>query len=998
MSQSSLYQYLNQNPKISLLALPDSKACDQAKEVADYLGYEPHLLSDIRALPGEDLRSYREEIFDTLGALGAYHRSTYQKKILLSPLRTLLQPLPKSELLEGESVAFGDQIDLKALKEKLFAWGYSFTDVVQDRGEVSVRGDIIDLFPPDEQAPVRISLFDIEIESIRRFDTGSQLCETEELESFQLSPAYFALQEEDWKTMSRAMENDSSDLLTKDIASLGLWHLGEKSEFLVHVLPCVLATETVAELDEAYLLDSPLVLRETFEALPVVPDIPGCQDIAAVTDPAALLSLHKNRKATVIARNEALLKQYGLVEMREKYRHREANHVLNILTPDELIISLNHKSKTKKRRKNHIILDELATGEYVVHEQYGIGIFQGITSAEVLGARRDFVAIRYQGEDRVLLPVENLDAIDRYIADSGSVPVLDRLGKGSFAKLKEKVKERLFAIAAEIIKVAAKREMARGSTVKSTQAEYRGFVESAGFAYTEDQQKSIEEIFSDLSSGRVMDRLLSADVGFGKTEVAMNALFMAVKSGLQCAVITPTTLLSHQHFLGMRQRMEPFGIRIAKLDRFVSAKEKKEVLRRANEGELDIIIGTHAILSVEWKRLGLVVVDEEHKFGVKQKEAIKNLRENTHLLSMSATPIPRTLNMALSKIKGMSQILTPPTDRLPVRTFVKEYDEGVVKEAILREMRRGGQVFYVFNNIGTIQMKQKELQGLLPDLKITILHSKISSSDSEKIMLDFAEKKYDLMLSTSIVESGIHLPNVNTMLVENADRFGIADLHQLRGRVGRASREGFCYFLVKDKEILTEEAKKRLVALENNSFLGSGSVLAYHDLEIRGGGNLIGEAQSGHIKNIGYALYLRMLEDAISQLSGEPESAQQKEVDIKLSVSAYLSPDLIQGDRVRLEIYRRLSQCEAVSEVHGIESEICDRFGKPDLSTQQFLQLIIIKILSRERNVKSIMNYGQNITLILEDERKVSLTSKSKDDDDILAAVLEKLRSKGNLT
>jgi transcription-repair coupling factor (superfamily II helicase) len=376
---------------------------------------------------------------------------------------------------------------------------------------------------------------------------------------------------------------------------------------------------------------------------------------------------------------------------------------------------------------------------------------------------------------------------------------------------------------------------------------------------------------------------------------------------------------------------------------------------------------------------------------VKQKEALKQLSMDVHVLSMSATPIPRSLNMALSKIKGYSELRTPPTERKGVRTFVKSFDETVIKEAVRRELRRGGQVFYVYNSIAGIESKKAELLEILPELRIATLHSKITAAQTEKEMLKFEKGEYDLLLSTSIIESGIHLPRVNTMIVDGADRFGMADLHQLRGRVGRGKVEGYCYFLVENKEALTDQAKRRLIALESNSFLGSGAVLAYHDLEIRGGGNLIGESQSGHIKQIGYALYLKMLEDAIRALTSEGTPAK-KSVEVKLSVTAYISDALVPHDRVRLELYRRLSACEEPHDVVEIEAEIEDRFGRPDLPTRQFLDLVTIKVLARQKGIERISNYNENITLQYNDEKKAYLKARSRDDDDLLATVLEALR------
>ncbi|NCB55509.1 MAG: DEAD/DEAH box helicase, partial [Epsilonproteobacteria bacterium] len=527
--------------------------------------------------------------------------------------------------------------------------------------------------------------------------------------------------------------------------------------------------------------------------------------------------------------------------------------------------------------------------------------------------------------------------------------------------------------------------------IESSAEALAAFQDDAGFVYTEDQKRTISEILNDLHSGKMMDRLLSGDVGFGKTEVAMNAIFATVQKGYQALLIAPTTLLCSQHFKSLSTRFSKYGIRVAQLDRFTTPAQKQTILKGLKDGSLHVCVGTHALFDVELHNPALIVVDEEHKFGVKQKEKLKNFRENVHILSMSATPIPRSLNMALSSIKQYSQLLTPPNDREDVRTFVKEYDEKVIKEAILRELRRGGQVFFVHNRIATIEDKRKALQRMMPHLRILTLHSEISASVTEKEMLRFEEKAYDVLLSTSIIESGIHIPNVNTIMIDSADHFGMADLHQLRGRVGRGKRQGFCYFLVKNKEELSEAAKKRLIALESNSYLGSGSILAYHDLEIRGGGNLVGEAQSGHIKHIGYALYLKMLEDAINALLGKAPVAH-REVDIKLSINAFISEQYIFEERVRLELYRRLSRCQNVQELFLIEEEMLDRFGKLDVTTRQFLQLIEIKILAAQKGISLISNYHQMITIKYETEQKTTLQSRSRDDDDVIACVLTYLK------
>ncbi|MDR0761736.1 MAG: transcription-repair coupling factor [Campylobacteraceae bacterium] len=987
--QAAVFEYLKQKSDVEIIICKDDKDAFAVSNAAMFAGRKAFVLPDFRASFGDDLRSYRSELFELINILGEYYKESSEKKILVSPLRTLLHPLPKSHLFETAVIEFADTIKLDEFKEKLLRWGYSFVDIVEERGEVSFRGDIADIYPTNFENAVRICFFDNQVESIRYFSPQSQKSQKEELQSIAITPALFSLDSSSYEKMSEDVKKLSSNSISQDVESLGFWTLGENAENYLSEKKSVYAYKMDGELEEAsqfYNTD-----LKFLKSIPVIPEPSVFKDLQ-ISAIKPFLEFHKEQKIKILARSEALIKQAD-IEIGGNVEFIQSPLIVNLISEKEIIISLNHPSQKKRKKHPSILLDELKIGDYVVHENYGIGIFRGLQNTTVLGAKRDFIFIEYQDEDKLLLPVENLNLIDRYIADSGSAAVVDRLGKGSFLKLKEKTRAKLFEIAKEIINIAAKRELVEGFKMDVLNVPADEFWESAGFIYTADQKRSVDEILQDFSSGKVMDRLLSGDVGFGKTEVAMNAILCAAKNGFQSLFIVPTTLLSLQHFKSVSKRFESFGIKTAKLDRFSSPKEKSLVLKELKDGTIDVCIGTHALLGVNCKNLALLIIDEEHKFGVKQKEKLKNLRENIHILSMSATPIPRSLNMALSSIKQYSQILTPPSDREDVRTFVKEYDEKIVREAILRELRRGGQVFYIHNRIATINAKAKELKSIIPNIRILVLHSEISDSISEDEILKFENREYDILLSTSIVESGIHLPNANTIIIESANRFGIADLHQLRGRVGRAHNQGFCYFLVDNKEELNEGSRKRLLALESNSFLGSGSVLAYHDLQIRGGGNLIGEAQSGHIKHIGYSLYLRMLEDAINELMNKTPLKRQ-DIDIKLSVSAYLSESCISEDRLRLELYRRLSKCESVNEVYVIEEEIEDRFGRLDEPSKQFLSLIIIKILASDLGFKSIVNYKDNITVTDKNDKRIYLKSASFDDDDIISSILGFLRTK----
>ncbi|BAF72982.1 transcription-repair coupling factor [Sulfurovum sp. NBC37-1] len=989
--QSNIYEYLENVKEEKLLLCKDDKEALQIRDVAQLLGFDTFVLPDIRVNMGEDLRAYVEDLQLFFAQLSAYHASD-RKKILISPVRTVLLPFPKPEFFRNKVLEFGDTVDLNELKDTLYQWGYHFTDIAASRGEVSFRGDIIDIFPIDAEKPYRISLFDDEIESIQHYDEATQKRFEEELDSVEFTPAFLALDKKQYEALRKRVERSRYDTFVKDIDSLGLWHLEDLGQSALEQFPAVWASNLDEELKEIYELGEPLVPRKEF-LLPAIPEGSRYRDLEVV-DPNKLLEAHKDKKITVIARNESIVRGSELSTF-ENIEFVYQDGIVNIMGDDRLILSLNKPLKKKRVKKATIILDELKPGDYVVHENHGVGIFKGIEKRDVLGATSEFVVIFYQNEDSLLIPVSSLEVIDRYVAEGGALPVLDRLGKASFKKLKGKVREKLFAIASQIINLSAQRHLKKGIRMKIDREEHTLFMSKAGFLHTEDQERAINDMLDDMSSGRMMDRLLSADVGFGKTEVAMNGMFVAVRNGYQAMMIAPTTLLSSQHYKSLKERFYDYGFKVAKLDRFSTTKEKNAILKGLAEGTIDVVVGTHALLKAKFKNLALVIIDEEHKFGVKQKEALKEMSIDVHLLSMSATPIPRSLNMALSEVKSFSEILTPPTERQGVRTFVKSYDDKVIKEAILREMRRGGQIFYVFNSIAGIDEKKKQLLEILPKLRVAVLHSKISAKETEDEMLKFEDGEYDVLLSTSIVESGIHMPHANTMIVEGADNFGIADLHQLRGRVGRGGREGYCYFMVTDKDRLTENAKKRLIALESHSDLGSGAVLAFHDLEIRGGGNIIGEAQSGHIKQIGYSLYLRMLEDAIKELSGQDKEVAHN-IDMKLSIDAYLNEELIEEDRLRLELYRRLSLCETTGEVYEIEAEIADRFGKPDTITRQFIDVMVMKVLAKQQEISKVSSYGENVFIEFREEGKerVVLKSNSKDDDDIIAAAMGYL--KGN--
>ncbi|WP_187856689.1 transcription-repair coupling factor [Helicobacter pylori] len=998
MIQSSLYRALNKGFDYQILACKDFKESKLAKEVISY--FKPNtkavLFPEFRAKKNDDLRSFFEEFLQLLGGLREFYQALENKQevIIIAPISALLHPLPKKELLESFKITLLEKYNLKDLKDKLFYYGYEILDLVEVEGEASFRGDIVDIYAPNSKA-YRLSFFDTECESIKELDPTTQMSLKEDLLEIEIPPTLFSLDESSYKDLKTKVEQSPLNSFSKDLTSFGLWFLGEKAQDLLSVYKSVISPRALEEIQELASLNE--LDDERFKFLKVLENVQGYEDLEIHAHALeGFIALHSHHKITLLASNKTILDNAVSALEKSNMECVIAPFVLNFKTPDRIFISLNSFERKKKRQKSKLALNELNAGEWVVHDDYGVGVFSQLIQHSVLGSKRDFLEIAYLGEDKLLLPVENLHLIARYVAQSDSVPAKDRLGKGSFLKLKAKVRTKLLEIASKIIELAAERNLILGKKMDVHLAELEVFKSHAGFEYTSDQEKAIAEISKDLSSKRVMDRLLSGDVGFGKTEVAMHAIFCAFLNGFQSALVVPTTLLVHQHFETLKARFENFGVKVARLDRYIKTSEKNKLLKAVELGLIDVLIGTHAILGAKFKNLGLVVVDEEHKFGVKQKEALKELSKSVHFLSMSATPIPRTLNMALSQIKGISSLKTPPTDRKPSRTFLKEKNDELLKEIIYRELRRNGQIFYIHNHIASISKVKTKLEELIPKLKIAILHSQINANKSEEIMLEFAKGNYQVLLCTSIVESGIHLPNANTIIIDNAQNFGLADLHQLRGRVGRGKKEGFCYFLIEDQKSLNEQALKRLLALEKNSYLGSGESIAYHDLEIRGGGNLLGQDQSGHIKNIGYALYTRMLEDAIYELSGGKKRLE-KSVEIQLGVSAFLNPELIASDSLRLDLYRRLSLCENTDEVGQIHEEIEDRFGKIDDLSAQFLQIITLKILANQLGILKLSNFNQNITITYGDEKKESLKAPSKDDNDILETLLKHLRAQISL-
>jgi len=616
--------------------------------------------------------------------------------------------------------------------------------------------------------------------------------------------------------------------------------------------------------------------------------------------------------------------------------------------------------RRKRKKSQDAFLNELATlspGDLVVHAEHGIGRFEGLTQIPVQKAPHDCVALSYAGGDKLYVPVENIDILSRYGSESEGV-ALDRLGGGVWQGRKSRMKERIRAIAGELMKVAAERALRPGA-VAEPDTGYDAFSDRFPYEETEDQDRAIGDVVEDLGKGKPMDRLVCGDVGFGKTEVALRAAYIAAMAGLQVAIIAPTTLLARQHYQNFCDRFQGFPIRIGRLSRLVSAKEAAETKAELAAGKVDIVIGTHALLAkgIEFRNLGLVIVDEEQRFGVTHKERLKALRADVHVLTLTATPIPRTLQMAMSGLRELSVIQTPPVDRLAVRTYVMPWDPDVVREALLREHYRGGQSFFVVPRIADLPDIEQFIREEVPEVRYVVAHGQMAPGEVEERISAFYDRKYEVLLSTTIVESGLDIPTANTMIVHRADRFGLAQLYQLRGRVGRAKTRAYAYFTTEANRIVTETAQKRLQVLANLESLGAGFQLATHDLDIRGAGNLLGDEQSGHIKEVGFELYQSMLEDAILEAkAGGIAETRARDFSPQINVDApILIPDEYVPDLdLRMSLYRRLNELEAADEIEAFAAELIDRFGKLPPETENLLKVIQIKLNCRKANVAKL--------------------------------------------
>ena len=621
------------------------------------------------------------------------------------------------------------------------------------------------------------------------------------------------------------------------------------------------------------------------------------------------------------------------------------------------------KSRSKARSGEKIsAFTDLKVGDYVVHENHGVGQFMGVVRLASDGTYRDFLHIRYQGTDKLYVPTDQLDRVQKYIGSEGEAPKLNRLSGGEWQRQKSKVRQSIRDIAGDLLKLYAQREAVPGYAFDKDTPWQREFEDNFPYEETPDQVMAIEDIKRDMEKPRVMDRLLCGDVGYGKTEVALRAVFKAVMSGKQAAMLAPTTILVQQHYATMLNRFAGFPVRVEVLSRFKTAAEQKQILRQLKEGSIDVIVGTHRLLAkdVEFKDLGLLVVDEEQRFGVTHKEAIKKLKQNIDVLTLTATPIPRTLHMSMVGIRDMSLLQSPPEERYPVQTYVVEFSDGLIRDAILRELSRGGQVYVLYNRVQTIEVMYSRLKRLVPEARIAVGHGQMKEHALEDVMMDFYEGKFDVLLCTTIIEAGLDVPRANTMIVCDADRFGLSQLYQLRGRVGRSNRLAYAYLTVNPNKVLTETADKRLAAIKEFTEFGAGFRVAMRDLEIRGAGNLLGSEQSGFMASVGYDLYVKMIEDTVREMRGDVSMGDiETRVDVK--VDAYLPKEYVSNDLLRVEMYKKIATIRSQDTRDDLIEELIDRFGDPNRPVMNLIEIASLKSLCSKIGVDYVSTKGDEL-------------------------------------
>ena len=1039
------------------------------------------------------------ERIETLNKIFEQEKNKRSNLIVVTTIEALMQKMISREEIYKTTLEFevGKNFEQENLKQALVHLGYERADIVEGKGQFSIRGGIIDIGTSNNQG-IRIEFWGDEVDSIRSFSITSQRS-NKMLDKAVIYPSHELIVTKDiqevCKQIEKRLEKETNDEIRENISQdLELIKSGDYISKIDKYFNCFYDTQNTLldYLNDKYLLfidsidkinarqenilkDNTQLMDTLLDKNRVIPDsikniekfdieeIENKQliylyetdlltssekskfsshvynfkyrdihffksEIKILTDEVKKAQEQK-KKIIILAGNETGSKKIEELLSQEEitYKYFEklddqetliyknpieqelnAGHViisngtlssgfenydlnLTVITSEDFI-----GSETRKRRHSDafkqgekIVFADLHAGDYVVHKTQGIGIYIGvntITTAD--GITKDYIKIKYKNDDSLYVPTDMLDNIRKYIGGGEGEPKLNRLGSKEWENTKARVKSNLREVARDLIELYAKRQKAKGFMFSKDTPWQKEFEDSFPYQETEDQLRCISEVKKDMETDKPMDRLLCGDVGYGKTEVAIRAAFKAVMDQKQVAYLVPTTILANQQYEEFKSRMEDFAIRVELLNRFRTKKEQETIIKKLKLGEIDVIVGTHRILSkdVEFKDLGLLIIDEEHRFGVKDKEKIKKLKENIDVLTMTATPIPRTLHMSIVGIRDMSVIYEPPQNRKPVQTYVLEYDAEVIKEAITKELERNGQVFYLFNNVSGIIRKADEISKLVPEAKVEFAHGKMTGGEIESIMQDFIDHKIDVLVCTTILESGIDIPNANTIIVENADRLGLAQLYQIRGRVGRSERQGYAYITYRREKLLSEIADKRLKAIKEFTEFGSGFKIAMRDLEIRGAGSLLGEIQSGHMEQVGYDTYCKLLDEVVKEMQGT-EVKEEKEIQIDINLSSYIPDTYIEDQAQKIEIYQDIALCRNDKDIEDVIDEIIDRYGSMPKEVENLIEIARIKILAREASVIKVTQKEKSIMVNLDkDDIKI--------DEEKIKVLLEKYGTK----
>lgn len=976
------------------------------------------------------------------------------------------------------SLKVGDELDVEEFLVQLVEMGYVRADMIATPGEFSVRGGIIDIFPLTETDPIRMELFDTEIDSIRSFSLDDQRSIDKRKEVIIGPASEMPMKEENYVQLVNKLETGLKDSLKKikdeKVRAQLAENIGyeleklknrQKPEQLFKYLS--ITYKRASSLLEYFSKDTILFVdeisrvQEMNESLEkeeaewytglisegnILHDIKLSHHLTDIiihsnlrivylslflrhvpnTNPQNIINITCKQmqnfhgqmnvlKAEVdrwkkghytivflgsdsdrVKRLERILTDYeieaDILNDQEKLAASKVQIVkgdlntgfelpiqkLAVVTEEELFTKRAKRSQRRQKLSNAERIksySDLKVGDYVVHVNHGIGKYLGIETLVINGVHKDYLHIRYQGSDKLYVPVEQIDLVQKYVGAEGKEPKIYKLGGSEWKKVKKKVQSSVEDIAEDLIKLYAEREASVGYAFSPDGDMQREF--EAAFAYqeTEDQLRSIQEIKKDMEKERPMDRLLCGDVGYGKTEVAIRAAFKAVADGKQVAILVPTTILAQQHYQTLLERFQDYPVKIGLLSRFRTRKEQTVTIKGLKNGTVDIVVGTHRLLSKEitYHDLGLLIIDEEQRFGVSHKEKIKKLKTNVDVLTLTATPIPRTLHMSMLGVRDLSVIETPPENRFPVQTYVMEYNGALVREAIERELARGGQVYFLYNRVEDIERKAEEISMLVPDAKVAYAHGQMGENELESVMISFLEGEFDVLVSTTIIETGVDIPNVNTLIVNDADKMGLSQLYQLRGRVGRSNRVAYAYFTYRKDKVLTEVAERRLQAIKEFTELGSGFKIAMRDLSIRGAGNLLGAQQHGFIDSVGFDLYSQMLKEAIEERKGTTEEVSRKTVEIDLDIDAYIPDSYIRDGQQKIEMYKRFRGINLLDDVEELKEEMIDRFGEYPYEVSYLFHIAEIKVFALLVGVETIKQVKDEVTILLSEETSYNM-------------------------